>query len=162
MSRNAHPAGPRHADVLPEAHLQAAPKDPNALDPLIWPSSARRVDGVLQLGGAPVTALVDEHGTPALFLDEEDLRSRARAYTAALRGVDVYYAGKAFLCTTLARWIAEEGLGLDVCTGGELAVALAAEFPASRIGVHGNNKSVAELDPRGQRRGWARDRRFLR
>ncbi len=145
MSRNAHPAGPRHADVLPEAHLQAAPKDPNALDPLVWPASARRLDGVLQLGGAPVTALVDEHGTPALFLDEEDLRSRARAYTAALRGVDVYYAGKAFLCTTLARWVAEEGLGLDVCTGGELAVALAAGFPPDRIGVHGNNKSVAEL-----------------
>jgi diaminopimelate decarboxylase len=145
VSRNAHPAGPRHADVLPDQHQQAAPKDPNALDPLIWPASAQRIDGELHLGGAPITALVDEHGTPALFLDEEDLRSRARAYTAALRGLDVYYAGKAFLCTAVAAWIAEEGLGLDVCTGGELAVALAADFPPHRIGVHGNNKSVAEL-----------------
>jgi diaminopimelate decarboxylase len=119
--------------------------DVNALDPAIWPGSARRVDGVLNIGGAPVTALVDEHGTPALFLDEADLRTRARAYAAALGGVDVYYAGKAFLCTEVARWIADEGLGLDVCTGGELAVALAAQFPPERIALHGNNKSVAEL-----------------
>jgi diaminopimelate decarboxylase len=104
------------------------------------------VDGVLHLGGAPVTELVAAHGTPALFLDEDDLRARARAYTAGFAGVDVYYAGKAFLCTTVARWIAEEGLGLDVCSGGELAVALAAQFPAERIAVHGNNKSLTELE----------------
>ena len=97
------------------------------------------------VGGVAVTDLVAEHGTPALFLDEDDLRSRARAYAQAFDGVDVYYAGKAFLCTTVARWIAEEGLGLDVCTGGELAVALAAGFPAERIALHGNNKSHAEL-----------------
>jgi diaminopimelate decarboxylase len=145
MSRNAHPAGPRHADVLPEPHPSSAPTDPNELDPAIWPASARRVDGVLQIAGAAVTGLAAEHGTPALFLDEDDLRGRARAYTAAFDGIDVYYAGKAFLCTAVARWIAEEGLGLDVCTGGELAVALAAGFPAERIALHGNNKSVAEL-----------------
>jgi diaminopimelate decarboxylase len=145
MSRNAHPAGPRHGDVLPDPHPSAAPVDPNALDPAIWPASARRVDGVVHLGGVPVDELAAVHGTPALFLDEDDLRNRARAYTAAFDGVDVYYAGKAFLCTTVARWIAEEGLGLDVCTGGELAVALAARFPSDRIAVHGNNKSVAEL-----------------
>jgi len=145
MSRNAHPAGPRHGDVLADHHPSSPPADPNALDPTIWRTAARRVDGVLHVGGASVTALVDEHGTPALFLDEEDMRSRARAYPAAFAGVDVYYAGKAFLCTAVARWIAEEGLGLDVCTGGELAVALAACFPPERIAVHGNNKSVAEL-----------------
>jgi diaminopimelate decarboxylase len=145
MSRNAHPAGPRHGDVLPDPHPSTAPLDANALDPAIWPTSARRVDGVLHLGGAPVTALADEHATPALFLDEDDLRARARAYMAAFQGVDVFYAGKAFLCTAVARWIEEEGLGLDVCTGGELAVALAAGFPAERIALHGNNKSVAEL-----------------
>jgi diaminopimelate decarboxylase len=131
--------------VLPDPHPSSAPADLNALDPAIWPVSARRVDGVLNLGGAPVTALVDEHGTPALFLDEDDVRGRARAYTAGFPGVDVYYAGKAFLCTAVARWIDEEGLGLDVCTGGELAIALAAGFPAERISVHGNNQSVAEL-----------------
>jgi diaminopimelate decarboxylase len=131
--------------VLPDPHPSSAPADLNALDPAIWPVSARRVDGVLNLGGAPVTALVEEHGTPALFLDEDDVRSRARAYTAGFPGVDVYYAGKAFLCTAVAQWIDEEGLGLDVCTGGELAIAVAAGFPVERIAVHGNNKSVAEL-----------------
>ncbi len=145
MSRSAHPAGPRHGDVLTEAHLLAAPDDVNALDPAIWPASAERVDGVVRLGGVAVTELVAEHGTPSMFLDEDDLRARARAYSSAFDDVDVYYAGKAFLCTAVARWIADEGLGLDVCTGGELAVALAAGFPAERIAVHGNNKSSAEL-----------------
>jgi len=145
MSRSAHPAGPRHGEVLAE-HLPAAPPDDlNALAPAIWPSSARRVDGELHLGGVPVSALVAEHGTPAFLLDEDDLRQRARAYAASFHGVSVYYAGKAFLCTAVARWIADDGLGLDVCTGGELAVALAARFPAERIGVHGNNKSRTEL-----------------
>jgi diaminopimelate decarboxylase len=145
VSRSAHPAGPRHADVLPDPHPAAAPVDVNALDPAIWPWSARRVAGALELGGIPVPALVERHGTPALFLDEEDLRARARAYRA-VDGVDVYYAGKAFLCTSVARWVAEEGLGLDVCTGGELAVALAAGFPPHRIAMHGNNKSRTELE----------------
>ncbi len=143
MSRNAHPAGPRHGDVLTVADPSAPPTDPDALDPAIWPSSARRRDGVVHLAGRAVTELVAEHGTPALLLDEADLRGRARAYADA--GFDVYYASKAFLCTTVARWIAAEGLGLDVCTGGELAVALAADFPPGRIGLHGNNKSTGEL-----------------
>jgi diaminopimelate decarboxylase len=145
MSRSAHPAGARYADVTPETHAAAAPDDLNRLDPAIWPSSARRVGGVVHLGELAVPDLVTEHGTPALLLDEHDLRARARAYAAAYEGVDVYYAGKAFLCTAVAEWIAEEGLGLDVCTGGELAVALAAGFPADRIAMHGNNKSRAEL-----------------
>ena len=59
---------------------------------------------------------------------------------------DVFYAGKAFLCTTVARWIAEEGLNLDVCSGGELAVAERAGFPMERVGFHGNNKTLAELE----------------
>ncbi len=145
MSRSAHPAGTRYADVIPESHAAAAPEDLNHLDPAIWPASVRRIDGVLQVGGRAVTDLVSQHGTPAMLLDEEDLRGRARAYAAAFEGVDVYYAGKAFLCTTVARWIADEGLGLDVCTGGELAVALAAGFPPDRIALHGNNKSSPEL-----------------
>ena len=144
MSRSAHPAGPRHADVLPEPHPNIRPGDPNSIDPAIWPGSAERRSGVLNLGGLAVTDLVAAHGTPALFLDEEDMRSRARAYRTA--GMDVFYAAKAFLCTTVAQWIAEEGIGLDVCTGGELTVALAGRFPAERIAVHGNNKSTAELE----------------
>ncbi len=145
MSRSAHPAGPRHADVLPEAHPSSAPSDLNVLDAAIWPVSAERVDGVLCIGGLAIPDLVARHGTPSLFLDEDDLRGRARAHRSAFVDLDVYYAGKAFLCTAVARWIAEEGLGLDVCTGGELAVALAAGFPPGRIALHGNNKSGAEL-----------------
>ena len=145
MSRSAHPAGPRHAGVLPDARPSEPPTDVNALAPTIWPASATRVRGVLTLAGCAVPDLVAEHGTPALFLDEDDLRARARSFTEAGPGVHAYYAGKAFLCTTLARWIADEGLGLDVCTGGELAVALAAAFPGERIAMHGNNKSISEL-----------------
>ncbi|HET6878400.1 MAG TPA: diaminopimelate decarboxylase [Jatrophihabitans sp.] len=145
MSRVAHPAGPRHGDVLPDQQRLAVPAEPNTLDPAIWPITAARVDGELQLGGVGISALVAEHGTPAVFLDEADLRARARAYTTGFPGIDVYYAGKAFLCTELARWAADEGLGLDVCTGGELAVALAAHFPPRRLALHGNNKAVAEL-----------------
>ena len=145
MSRSAHPAGPRHADVLPEAHPSSAPSDVNALDPAIWPATAERRDGVVHVGGSSVVELVRAHGTPALFLDEDDLRGRARAYRSSFADLDVFYAGKAFLCTAVARWIDEEGLGLDVCSGGELAVALAAGFPPERIAVHGNNKSPAEL-----------------
>ncbi|MCW2495418.1 MAG: diaminopimelate decarboxylase, partial [Jatrophihabitans sp.] len=144
MSRTAaHPAGPRHADGQSDGHGSSAPVDVNVIDPQIWPSSAARVDGVLHLGGLSVTALAAEHATPSLFLDEGDLRERAHAYASA--DVDAYYAGKAFLCTAVARWIDEEGLGLDVCTGGELAIALAADFPPARISLHGNNKSRAEL-----------------
>jgi diaminopimelate decarboxylase len=131
--------------VLPEAHPSAPPVDLNMLDPAIWPSSARREAGVLSVGGLPVTRLAAEHGTPAMLLDEADVRARARGFAGAGPAVEAFYAGKAFLCTAVARWIADEGLGLDVCTGGELAVALAAGFPAARIAVHGNNKSVAEL-----------------
>jgi len=145
MSRSAHPAGPRHADVLPDSERSAAPADVNGLDPAIWPTSVVRTGGVVALGGVPLTELAAEHGTPALFLDEHDLRARARAYADAFADADVYYAGKAFLCTAVVRWINDEGLGLDVCTGGELAVALAAAFPPRRITLHGSNKSVDEL-----------------
>ena len=145
MSRTAaHPAGPRHADGEFEAHGGSAPADVNVIDAAIWPSTAQRSAGVIEIGGRSVTDLVAEHGTPSLFLDECDLRERAHAYASA--DVEAYYAGKAFLCTAVARWIAHEGLGLDVCTAGELAVALAANFPPERISVHGNNKSIDELE----------------
>ncbi len=146
MSRSAHPAGPRHADVAPEHLPSPPPDDLNALTSGIWPSSARRLDGAIHLGGIAVPELVARHGTPAFFLDEDDLRQRARSYAAAFDGGDVYYAGKAFLCTSVARWIADEGLSLDVCTQGELSVALAAGFPVERLAMHGNNKSRAELE----------------
>jgi diaminopimelate decarboxylase len=141
----AHPAGPRHADVLPVGGLGAPPADLNVIDDRLWPVTAGRREGVLHLGGLDVRELAAEHGTPALILDEADFRARARGYANAFEGADVFYAGKAFLSKAVARWVAEEGLGLDVCTGGELAVALAAGFPPERLALHGNNKSTAEL-----------------
>jgi diaminopimelate decarboxylase len=128
-------------------HWLRIPDDVDALVPELWPSGVSKVDGVLTIAGLTAPELAAEFGTPAYVLDEADFRARARAFRDAFGagGADVFYAGKAFLCVAVARWIADEGLGLDVCTGGELAVALRAEFPPSRIAMHGNNKSVAEL-----------------
>ena len=123
----------------------------NDIDPAIWPASARRNDeGVLTVGGRTVTELVAEFGSPLFIMDEQDVRARARAYVKAFNTTEVpttvYYAAKAFLTTTVARWIADEGLGIDVCTGGELETALRAGVDPARILFHGNNKSVAELE----------------
>ena len=121
------------------------------LDPRIWPAGAARDDdGVLTLGGLDVRDLAAEFGTPAYVLDEDDFRARCREWRDAFAGLpggaDVHYAAKAFLCTAVARWVAEEGLSLDVATGGEMAVALRAGFPPERMVFHGNNKSREELD----------------
>jgi diaminopimelate decarboxylase len=107
---------------------------------------AERVDGVLTLGGCDARDLVAEHGSPLYVLSEEDARARCRAYRAAFGDdTDIYYAAKAFLSKGFARWVQEEGLSLDVSSGGELATALAARFPAERMLMHGNNKSREEL-----------------
>jgi diaminopimelate decarboxylase len=142
----AHEAGWAHAavSVRGPAWLRE-PEDVNALVPQLWSSTARKVDGELEVGGVRLTDLAAEHGSPAYVLDEADFRARARAFREAFADCDVYYAGKAFLCTTVARWILEEGLFLDVCSAGELAVAERAGVPAERIGLHGNNKSPGEL-----------------
>ncbi|WGX94893.1 diaminopimelate decarboxylase [Nocardioides sp. L-11A] len=121
------------------------PADVNALVPALWPASARKDDGVLHIGGLAVPDLVADVNTPAYVLDEDDFRARARAFRDGFAGYDVYYAGKAFLCTTVARWVAEEGLCLDVCSDGELTVALRAGVDPARIGYHGNNKTAMEL-----------------
>ena len=107
--------------------------------------SSGRPSGHLTVRGHDVRDLVAEHGSPVFLLDEADLRSRCRDYREAFGGASVFYAAKAFLCTAVARWVEEEGLGLDVCTGGELAVAVRAGFPGERLLLHGNNKSTAEL-----------------
>ncbi|MFF9024981.1 diaminopimelate decarboxylase [Streptomyces eurythermus] len=147
MSRSAHPAGPRHADVLPEGHHPAPPADLNALDRKVWSRTVTRGDdGVVEVAGIPVTRLAEEFGTPAYILDEDDFRTRARAWRTAFGpDADVFYAGKAFLSRAVVRWLDEEGLNLDVCSGGELATALSAGMPAERIAFHGNNKSVEEI-----------------
>ena len=148
VSRSAHPAGPRHADVLPESHPFAPPADLNALDPQVWSRSVgRTAEGVVELAGHDVRDLAAEHGTPAYFLDEADFRARCRAWREAFgREADVFYAGKAFLSRAVVRWLKEEGLNLDVCSGTELAVALDAGMPPERIALHGNNKSAAEIE----------------
>ncbi|MFA5891323.1 MAG: diaminopimelate decarboxylase [Actinomycetota bacterium] len=112
----------------------------------VLPASARlRPDGHLEIGGCDTVDLAEEFGTPLFVMCEQTFRERARAYLEAYPDADVYYAGKAFLCVAMARMVAEEGLGLDVSSGGELHTALAAEFPPDRIVFHGNNKRDDEL-----------------
>jgi diaminopimelate decarboxylase len=147
MSRVAHPAGPRHGDVLPADHPPAAPADLTALDAAIWPRGAvRSGDGVLMIGGVDVRELAAQFGTPLYVCDSDDVRSRCREYTDAF-GADagVYYAAKAFCSRAVLRWVSAEGLGVDVCTGGELEIALSAGVPPRMITLHGNNKTQAEL-----------------
>jgi diaminopimelate decarboxylase len=143
----AHEAGALHGDLGSRgpAWLRT-PEDVNALVPQLWPRTVTRTDaGGLEIGGVSVADLAADYGTPAYLLDEDDLRARCRDFKAAFAEADVYYAGKSFICKAVVRVIDEEGLFLDVCSGGELAVALAAGFPPERIGFHGNNKSVSEL-----------------
>ncbi|MCZ7457965.1 diaminopimelate decarboxylase [Streptomyces sp. WMMC940] len=148
MSRSAHPAGPRYADVLPDGHYSAPPADLNVLDEKVWSRTVSRSgDGVVTVAGVEVTRLAEEFGTPAYFLDEADFRARCRAWADAFgKDADVFYAGKAFLSRAVVRWLNEEGLNLDVCSGGELTTALDAGMPAERIAFHGNNKSPEEIE----------------
>jgi diaminopimelate decarboxylase len=94
---------------------------------------------------ADLDAIAADLGTPLFLYDEEELRRRCREYVEHFGAGAVTYAGKSFLCTAMARLVEEEGLHLDVATGGELHVALNAGFPAARIVFHGNNKSADEL-----------------
>lgn len=129
------------------------PADLNTLEPKLWAHDVERSDGELTVAGVSVSALAEQFGTPLYVLSEPDFRARARefkqAFDAAFAplcgGVDVYYAGKSFLCVEVARWVADEGLRLDTCTGGELAVAERAGISGESLGLHGNNKSDAEL-----------------
>ena len=143
----AHEAGAMHAEVGHRGPgWLRSPDDVNALLPALWPRTARRdAAGVLTVGGLPVTELARRFGTPVYVLDEADFRARCRDFVEAFGDADIFYAGKAFICKAVVRMLAEEGMFLDVCTGGELAVALAGGMPPERIGLHGNNKSVAEL-----------------
>jgi diaminopimelate decarboxylase len=131
------------------------PADPNALVPAVWPASAARdAAGELVLGGVAASALAARFGTPLYVMDEAEVRAHARRVRAAFEGAAtargttarVYYAGKAFLSTEIVRWVTAEGLGVDVASGGELAIALAGGADAAALGFHGNNKSVVELE----------------
>jgi diaminopimelate decarboxylase len=115
------------------------------IDLTLLPASAQMgADGSLAVGGVDLAGLAAEFGTPLYVYDEGELRDRCREYRARF-GAGVAYASKAFLCTAMAKLVADEGLDLDVATGGELHVARHAGFPAERIVLHGNNKSSGEL-----------------
>ena len=133
--------------------------------PDLWPTTARRTpDGELALGGLTVSEILADAPSPVFVLDEADLRGRAASWSAAMAeefwpgygmaGGEAYYAGKAFLTTTIARWVLEEGMGIDAASRGELAVSLAAlqevdgedaTMDATRLGLHGNGKTQAEI-----------------
>ena len=142
-----HVAGSIHADTIaPGPHWLRLPKDVNALLPVLWSSTVTRGDdGVLTVGGLPVTEIAERCGTPVYVLDEVDFHQRAREFVSAFAGWDVYYAGKSFLTTAVAGWALQDGLFVDCSTGGELTVALRGGVPGERIGLHGNNKSEAEI-----------------
>ena len=133
--------------------------------PDLWPTTARRTDdGELVLGGLAVSEILAEAPSPVFVLDEADLRGRAASWAAAMHeefwpsygmaGGEAFYAGKAFLTTKVAQWVLEEGMGIDTASRGELAVSLAAlqevdgeeaATDATRLGLHGNGKTQAEI-----------------
>ena len=108
------------------------------------------ISGELSIAGCSAISLVKEYGSPLFVIDEADFFLRANAWKSALNesfeGGKLYYAAKSFISIEIAKWLIELDVNLDVCTGGELAVALAANFPTNRIEFHGNNKSVAEIE----------------
>ncbi|MSY97958.1 MAG: diaminopimelate decarboxylase, partial [Actinobacteria bacterium] len=120
------------------------------LNQAIWPKSAlRNIAGALEIAGVDCRDLVVEYQSPVYVLDEGDARTRARIFRESYETAGasiVYYAAKAFLATAIARLVTEEGLGIDVASGGELAVVLRAGVPGDRILMHGNNKSMAEIE----------------
>ena len=118
----------------------------------LWPSGVSFNNGVLHISGISAHTLAKDFATPAFFIDEDDFRARAMGWNKALNqsfggnAGNVYYAAKAFISVEVARWIADCGIGIDICTGGELAVALAGGIDPQKIEVHGNNKSVSEIE----------------
>ncbi|WP_245827953.1 diaminopimelate decarboxylase [Sinomonas mesophila] len=153
MGQTASAPASRAASPLAPAWLDV-PQDLNALEPKMWAHDVERTaGGELTVGGLGVAVLKERFGTPLFVLSEADFRRRARefkdsfdaAFADVCGGVDVYYAGKSFLCSAVATWVGQEGLRLDTASGGELAVAAKAGLAGELIGLHGNNKSDAEI-----------------
>ncbi|MDR1186391.1 MAG: diaminopimelate decarboxylase [Bifidobacteriaceae bacterium] len=148
-----HEAGALHAQGHAPAWLEV-PQDVNALLQPIWPANAfKGEDGVLRIGGLTVWEIAAQVGTPAYVVDEADFRGRARAFAneferafAHLQGAHVHYAAKALITVGIAKWLAEDGLAVDVCTGGELGTVMRGGILPQRITFHGSNKSDAELN----------------
>ncbi|MGW3283518.1 diaminopimelate decarboxylase [Streptomyces sp. NPDC001002] len=113
----------------------------------VWPASTTEPHpGELAVGGVPLAELADRFGTPVYVLDEAEVRDRCRTYLHAFPDAEVLYAAKAFLCRAMVHWIEEEGLGLDVCSAGELELAVTTGFPPERMVLHGNAKSPRDLE----------------
>ncbi|MDF3142058.1 MULTISPECIES: diaminopimelate decarboxylase [unclassified Streptomyces] len=113
----------------------------------VWPvSTAEPRPGALCVGGVPLAEVADRFGTPVYVLDEAEVRARCRTYRHAFPDAEVLYAAKAFLCRAMVHWMDEEGLGLDVCSAGELELAVTTGFPPDRIVLHGNAKSPRDLE----------------
>ncbi|CAL2071944.1 Diaminopimelate decarboxylase [Streptomyces murinus] len=121
---------------------------PTTTDTLsVWPASTTEPRaGDLAVGGVPLAEVADRFGTPVYILDEAEVRDRCRTYRHAFPDTEVLYAAKAFLCRAMARWMEEEGLGLDVCSAGELELAVTTGFPPERIVLHGNAKTPRDLE----------------
>lgn len=139
------------ADSHSLARVPDVPENIFDVESNIWPMNIKRLSsGEIQIGEVPISKLVGEYGTPLFVIDEQDVRARAKnyveAYDTAEVPTDVYYAAKAFLTTGVAKWLMAEGLSIDICTAGELEVALRAGVNPSRILFHGNNKSTTELE----------------
>ncbi|MET0701733.1 MAG: diaminopimelate decarboxylase [Mycobacterium sp.] len=129
-------------DILPSLRHAARPR----LDPALWPITTHTDDeGRLCVGGTALTEVADEFGTPAYVVDEDDFRHRARRHRKMVTDIEVVYAAKALLTTRVAGWAADEGLGVAVCTAGELATALAGGVDPARIVLHGAAKTPDEL-----------------
>ncbi|MFB7176316.1 diaminopimelate decarboxylase [Streptomyces sp. NPDC056257] len=113
----------------------------------VWPASTTRLPhGDLAVGGVSLTEVAERFDTPVYVLDEGEVRGRCRTYRDAFPDAEVLYAAKAFLSRAMARWVEEEGLGLDVCSAGELELAVTAGFPPERIVLHGNAKSPRDIE----------------
>ena len=108
----------------------------------VWPLAA---EPALSIGGVGLAAIAEKYGTPAYVIDEEHIRARCREYRKAEGLDEVAYAAKAFWCRAMARWIAEEDLSLSICSEGQLIVAGAVGFPAGRILMHGDGRTMSEL-----------------
>ncbi|MGW3815376.1 diaminopimelate decarboxylase [Streptomyces sp. NPDC005046] len=147
MSIQDAPLRDLHLRELPRPLGTVAGADARDADGLsIWPRSALpEAHGDVSVGGVSLTEAADRFGTPVYVLDEQEVRERCRTYRRAFPEADVVYAAKAFLSRAMAHWMQEEGLGLDVCSAGELTLAVTTGFPPERIVMHGNAKSPEDL-----------------
>lgn len=129
-------------DVIPTLRKSVRPH----YDARLWPEGTWvDASGDLVVGGVPLAAVAAQFGTPGHVVDERQVRSTCREYRRVMPGIEIAYAGKAFLCRAMVRWLMEEGLSLDVCSAGEIAIARAAGMPAERVILHGNVKTPEDL-----------------